>query len=88
MKKCTLFYSKLSFFLQKWYGWIIPKKINIYRSCLKQKFATFIPNNLVNLFVLYELDIWSQYLNTEFNLNDCLIWAVKLTKYANPNKYS
>ena len=52
-------------------------------SCLRQEFATFNANNVVNLFIMYELDRWSQ----EFNLKDSLLGAVKLTKNANPDKY-
>ena len=37
---------------------------------------------------MYELDWWSQDLKTKFNLKDCLFGAVKLTKNADPNKYS
>ena len=37
---------------------------------------------------MYELDRWSQDLKTKFNLKDYLFGAVKLTKNANPNKYS
>ena len=43
---------------------------------------------MVNLFIVYELNIWTQDLNAEFTLKDCLLGAVKLTKNANPNKYS
>ena len=57
-------------------------------SCLKQEDkAPFTPNNVVNLFIFYELDIWSRDLNTDFTLKDCLFGAVKLTKNAGPDKY-
>ena len=36
----------------------------------------------------YELDAWSQDLNTAFTLKDCLFGAVKLTKNNNPDKYN
>ena len=57
-------------------------------SCLRQEFATFTPKNVVNLYIVYELNIWSQDLNAEFTLKDCLFGTVKLTKNVNPNKYS
>ena len=49
-------------------------KLKIKRSCLKQEDkAAFTPKNVVNLFIVYELDIWSPDLNTEFTLKDfCL----------------
>ena len=58
-------------------------------SCLKQGNTTsFDPNNVVNLFIIYELDIWSRDLNAKFTLKDCLFGNVKITKNADPDKYS
>ena len=57
-------------------------------NCLRQEFATFTPKNVVNLFLVPELDRRSQGLQAKFSLNYCLFWAVKLTKNDNPNKYS
>ena len=57
-------------------------------SRLKQEDKTpFTPKNVVNLFISYELDTWSQYLNSDFPLKDCLFGSVKLTKNADPEKY-
>ena len=63
-------------------------RLTFTRSCLRQEFATFTPNNVINLFIVSELDRWSQDLNAKFSLKDCLFGAVKLTKNADPNKYS
>ena len=41
-----------------------------------------------NLFIVYELDTWSQDLNTNFTLKDCLFGSVKITKNTNPGNYS
>ena len=49
---------------------------------------TFTPRNVVNLFIVYELDRLSQDLNANFTLRGCLLGAVKLTKNADPHKYS
>ena len=57
-------------------------------SYLKQSKVTFTPNNIVNLFAAYELDRWSQNLNADFTLKDCLFGAVKLTKNADLDKNS
>ena len=57
-------------------------------SCLKQKDkAAFTPNNVVNLFIVYQLDRWSRDLNTDFTLKNCSFGAVKLTKNADPDRY-
>ena len=42
-------------------------------SCLKQEdTAPFTPNNVVNLFIVYELDSWSSDLDIDFSLVGCL----------------
>ena len=59
-------------------------------SCLKQDKAfdeTFTPKNVVNLYIFYKLDRWSQDLNAKVTLKDCLFGNVKITKNADPNKY-
>ena len=57
-------------------------------SCFKQDKAPFISNNVVNLYIVNELNIWSQDFNAEFTLKDCLFGNVKITKNADPDKYS
>ena len=57
-------------------------------SCLKQEDTTsFTPNNVVNLFMVYELYRWSGHLNSGFTLKDCFFGAVMLTKNADPDIY-
>ena len=70
----------------KW-KWINNSKIAVKfkESCLKQKKANFTHNNRVNLFIVYGLNTWSRYVNTDFTSGSCLFGAVKLTKNANPN---
>ena len=46
------------------------------------------PNNVVNLVIVYELDTWSQDLNAKFTLKDCLSGNVELTKNADHDKHS
>ena len=41
-------------------------------SFLKQDKAPFTPNNVVNAYIVYELNIWSQDLNADFALKDYL----------------
>ena len=61
--------------------------VEFKRSCLKTDKVNFTPSNVVNLFIVFELDKWSQDLNVDFTLKDCL-FAVKSTKNADPDKYS
>ena len=68
--------------------WISNSKIGLRftGNCLKQDKATFTPNNVINLHIIYELDRWSQDLNAKFTLKDCFFGNVKITKNADPNK--
>ena len=71
--------------------WINNSRIRLKfkESCLKQEDkAPFTPNSVVNLFILYELNTWSRDLNTDFTLKDWVFQNVKITRNADPNKYS
>ena len=48
----------------------------------------FIHGNVVNFFIVYELDIWSRHLHSDFALSNCLFGAAKLTKNSDPDKYT
>ena len=50
-------------------------------------FKTRQSNFLVNLFIVYELDRWSQDPNADFTLKYYLIGGVKLPKNVDPDKY-
>ena len=63
-------------------------KLRFTGSCLKQDKVAFNPSNLVNLFIVYELDRWSRNLNAKFTHKNCLFGNVKIAKNADPNKYS
>ena len=41
---------------------------------------SFLHKNAVNLCISYRLGTWSRDLNTDFELDNCLFGAVKLTK--------
>ena len=70
--------------------WMNNSKIRLRftGSCLKQDKTTFTPNNVVNFYIVYELDRWSHDLNAKFTLKDYLFGNVKITKNADPNKCS
>ena len=58
-----------------------------FKGCyLKQAKATFTPRNVVNIFIVYELSRWSEDLNADFTLKNCLFGAIKLTKNADADK--
>ena len=52
-----------------------------------KKIQHLTPNNVVNLFIVYELDTWSHGLNADFTLKYWLIGSVKITKNADTDKY-
>ena len=53
----------------------------------KTRWVLFTQGTVVNIFIIYQLDIWSRDFNTNFKVRDCLLEAVKLTKNADPDKY-
>ena len=55
---------------------------------LKQYKPSCTSGNMVNLFIVLEWDVWPQELKTVFNLKACFSGVVKLTKNADPDKYS
>ena len=61
-------------------------RVRFTGSWLKQDKVTFNPRNVVDLFIVYELDAWSRDLKTDFTLKICLFGAIKLTKNADPDK--
>ena len=64
-------------------------KLKFAGSCLKREDkAAFTPKNVVNVFTVHELDSWPRDLNIDFALEGCLFGCVKLTKNADPDKYS
>ena len=42
------------------------------RGLKQERKATVTPKNVLNFFIVYELDIWSQDLNIDVILKDCL----------------
>ena len=70
--------------------WCISRiKLKFKGSCLKQEGqAAFTPKNMVNFFIVYELDSQPQNFDTDFTLGGCLFGGVKLTKNGDPDKYS
>ena len=52
----------------------------------KARQINFNYSNYRDLFIVYKLDTWSQDLNAEFTLKDCLFGAVKFIKNADPYK--
>ena len=64
-------------------------RLRFERSCLKQEDTTpFTLSNVVSVFIVYELDSCLSDLNTEFTLGGSLFGCVKLTKNADPGRYS
>ena len=59
-------------------------------SYLNKDKAPFTPNNVVGLFIFYELNTWSKDLNAEFTLKDYLkiVWKCYNKKNADRNKWA
>ena len=56
-------------------------------SCLKRKNATFTSLNIINFCIFYELDTWSQDLNSDYTLKNYLLGRFKLAKNAHIHKH-
>ena len=63
------------------------EKVIFNENCLIQEKIYSIHDSAVNLYITFELDIWSRDLNSDFTLDNCLVGAMKLTKSVNPDKY-
>ena len=65
------------------------KRLEFKESHLMQEDKeAYTAKNVVFFFIVYELDSCPRDLNTDFTLGGCLFGGVKLTKNADPDKYS
>ena len=55
--------------------------------CLIQKKITHTHKKVVNIYIVYELKLWTHSTATKFTLINLLFGAVKLTKNFDPDKY-
>ena len=55
---------------------------------LKQDKVSFTDGNVLKVFIVYELDIWSRDLRTDLTLKYRVFGAVILNKNVDPDKYS
>ena len=63
-------------------AWRFKIQFNVWRKLLKTENATYTPSKRIIFFVVYELDTWSQNLNSDFSLK-----GVKLAKITCSDKY-
>ena len=70
--------------------WFNASKIclKLNGRCLKQNTATFNLANVINLFIVCEIDTWSRDLKADFTFKNHLFRTDELTTNADPNKYS
>ena len=80
MKHLSLLILQIKAFLKNlmWYNYKI--KLKSKRSSLKQEdiVVLLLQKKVINFFIVYELNLWPQGLNTYFNLGSCLFQGVKL----------
>ena len=62
-------------------------QVKPYENCLKQEKVTFIHRKVVNVYNIYEINLWLNIQVADFALESSLFGAVKLTKNADPDKY-
>ena len=59
----------------------------LHKKKKKKIKTTFTPQNIINFFIIYELDTRLQDLNSDFTLKDSLFGGIKLVKNVDPGKY-
>ena len=57
-------------------------------SCLKQEKIFFTHKTILTSYIVYEIDFWDRNLDSKFTLGNSLLGAAKLTKNADPDRYS
>ena len=62
-------------------------RIKFDGSCLKQEKVTFTHKKVVNIYIAHEINLCSCNVVKDFPLGNSLFGAVKLTKYADSDKY-
>ena len=66
----------------------VPREyLSVSFNCLTRDSISVTHRNIVNVFIVYEIDTWSRDLNIDFIKSNCLFEAVKLTMNADPDKY-
>ena len=63
-------------------AWRFKIQFNVWRKLLKTENSTYTPSKRIFFFVFYELDTWSQDLNSDFSLK-----GVKLAKITSSDNY-
>ena len=66
---------------------VVTPKIKFDGHCLKQDKVTFTHGKVVNICIVYEINLWPFMQHSDFMLENSLFGAVKLTKNADPDKY-
>ena len=65
----------------------IKPQAKFHGSCLKQERVTFNHKKVVNIYFVYEINLWSHILSAIFVLGNSLLGAVKSTQIADSDKY-
>ena len=65
----------------------VKTRAKFNRSCLKQDKATFTQKNIVNIYIVYEFNLWDREYNDYPVLKNHLFGAVRLAKNANIDQY-
>ena len=62
-------------------------RVNFDGRCLKQEKATFSRKKMINIYIVYEINLCSNIQGASLALGSCLFGALKLTKNTEPDKY-
>ena len=62
-------------------------RVKFVGSCLRQNKITYAHEIIVNIHIVYEINLWNYRYNDDPTLENCLFGAVKLVKTADVDKY-
>ena len=61
-------------------------RIKFNENCLKEEKITFTQKQVVTIYIVYEINVWSFTVGQDFTPGNSLVKTVKLTTNANPEE--
>lgn len=87
MKLPSLLLAQVICSFQDWLFIDFKIRLKFDRNCLQQSKISHNHEPVVNLCIVYEINLWPKDLYAKFTIGICLFGAVRLTKNAGEDKY-
>ena len=62
-------------------------RVKFDESCLKQNEVIFTHEKIVNIYIVFKINLWNYWYRDDATLGNCLFGAVKLVKNTDIDKY-